>query len=268
MHYSAIDLTCATDSEPEILAFQPKKPPRPHDSDKNASFGPNGPHCQPDGEPRQSPVTAVSSPESPYRHTPQSPGPPIDLSLLSLPPVYIIPQRLSAQQLSDLREQLEAANGEVVDDGHVHEARFLLGRIHTPKRAAFELRKCGIYTEEIDDGPTREAVWQDSSLITVVKLEWWEKCLEKDAIQSINPYIIYVGRQTETLHSSPAGKKRSHLSATELIQERDLKRNRIMERARQDAKTSDSRIKARKNLADVECRRLTSALGGSGEALD
>lgn len=188
-----------------------------------------------------SPIILSSSSESEQESPAQSEdlGPPLDISLLALPPIFIIPTRLSPTDLTELKEQLDAANATVVDDPQ--QARLFLGHIHTSKRAAFELRGQGIFTEPVDH-ESRVAVWQDTGLITVVKLSWWEECLKEDAVQSVEPYIIYCGRQTE--QASPQGVKRQREpTAAELVQERDVKRKRILERAMKDAERTDSRIR-------------------------
>ena len=71
------------------------------------------------------------------------------ISFDSLPPLLILDTNVSSQRLHWLEEACDALGASITYDPK--EARIFAGRITQPKRAAFELRAKGIWTEAADD---------------------------------------------------------------------------------------------------------------------
>ncbi|KIX05916.1 uncharacterized protein Z518_03890 [Rhinocladiella mackenziei CBS 650.93] len=86
------------------------------------------------------------------------------LNLKSVPPIFILPTHLQPQELHETEDSIFKAGGSLTYDPK--EARIFIGRINQKKRAAFELRARGIWTEEAtlpepsqeahNEGPTRK----------------------------------------------------------------------------------------------------------------
>src|SRR5438874_2454443 len=74
------------------------------------------------------------------------------INLAELPPVYVLSFQLDIDELHELEEQLLRLGAHLTYDAK--EARIFLGRVAQKKRAAFELRAKGVWTEE---GEIREA---------------------------------------------------------------------------------------------------------------
>ena len=68
------------------------------------------------------------------------------LRLNALPAVYILPRGLDVEHLHELEEELIGLGAPLTYDAK--EARIFLGRLSQKKRAAFELRQTGLWTEE------------------------------------------------------------------------------------------------------------------------
>lgn len=71
--------------------------------------------------------------------------PQLDLSVL--PPVFVLSSHLTTDQLHDIEDQLLEHNAPLTYD--IAEARLVLGKVGTKKRAEFELRARKIWTEEV-----------------------------------------------------------------------------------------------------------------------
>ena len=72
------------------------------------------------------------------------------LTLQGLPNVYILPTRLNLEELHATEEKLAKYRASLTYD--VNEARLILGKVAQKKRASFELRGQGLWTEEIVNG--------------------------------------------------------------------------------------------------------------------
>ena len=68
------------------------------------------------------------------------------LDLSSVPPIYIFPTHVATDDLHQYEDQVYAAGGALTYSPT--EGRVFLGRISQKKRAAFELRSNGVWTEE------------------------------------------------------------------------------------------------------------------------
>ncbi|EXJ95338.1 hypothetical protein A1O1_00458 [Capronia coronata CBS 617.96] len=68
------------------------------------------------------------------------------LDLKSLPPIYILPTHLKPEELHEIEDKVFSLGGALTYDPK--EARIFLGRITQKKRAAFDLRARGVWTEE------------------------------------------------------------------------------------------------------------------------
>src|SRR2546421_8085951 len=69
------------------------------------------------------------------------------LSLTDLPPIYILSFQLDIDELHELEEEVLGLGANLTYDAK--EARIFLGRVAQKKRAAFELRSKGVWTEEV-----------------------------------------------------------------------------------------------------------------------
>src|SRR4051794_29858456 len=68
------------------------------------------------------------------------------ISLEKLPPIYILSFQLDIDELHELEEEVLGLGANLTYDAE--EARIFLGRLAQKKRAAFELRSKGVWTEE------------------------------------------------------------------------------------------------------------------------
>ena len=68
------------------------------------------------------------------------------LDLSSVPPIYILPTHIITEDLHQYEDQVYAAGGALTYSAT--EARIFLGKISQKKRASFELRSNGVWTEE------------------------------------------------------------------------------------------------------------------------
>lgn len=78
----------------------------------------------------------------------------IALGLIGLPPLFVLPMRLTLTELHDLEDQIIQHGGPMTYDPN--EAKIFLGKVGTKQRAEFELRCRGVWTEAIAD-PTPQA---------------------------------------------------------------------------------------------------------------
>ncbi|KIX93446.1 uncharacterized protein Z520_10865 [Fonsecaea multimorphosa CBS 102226] len=72
--------------------------------------------------------------------------PPHSLNLTSSPPIFILPTHLKPDELHDTEDLILQAGGHLTYDAQ--EARLFIGRVAQKKRAAFDLRAKGVWTEE------------------------------------------------------------------------------------------------------------------------
>ena len=79
------------------------------------------------------------------------------INLAELPPIYILSFHLDIDELHELEEEVLALGANLTYDAK--EAQIFLGRVAQKKRAAFELRSKGVWTEEAvrdtDEPPTK-----------------------------------------------------------------------------------------------------------------
>ena len=78
--------------------------------------------------------------------TPPETGHSGSMSLNDLPPIYILPSHLTVDELHELEDEVMDLGAPLTYDAN--EAKIFLGRVERKTRAAFELRKKGVWTEE------------------------------------------------------------------------------------------------------------------------
>lgn len=135
--------------------------------------------------------------------------------------IFVLPANFPNDELHDLEDAVYEAGGELTYDPK--EARIFVSRIKTKKRAAFELRALGIWSEEdvtpvksnkkrkhdsvvdtagdVEQSDPVAADAEDDNLldslnkhVMVLKTEWLQKSLESGDFVSPKPFLIYVGR--------------------------------------------------------------------------
>ena len=153
------------------------------------------------------------------------------LDLSSVPPIYILPAHVPIDDLHQYEDQVYAAQGTLTYSPK--EARIFLGKISQKKRASFELRSNGVWTEDAPapatiqpkarvqakDGRSRkrrrlnedesspetsydeelktspDVQWPDlDSHILVLKLDWLDLCLKHNSVLSYLPHLVYSGK--------------------------------------------------------------------------
>jgi DNA polymerase IV len=67
--------------------------------------------------------------------------------MASLPPIYVLPIHLTTEELHDIEDQIQDLHGELTYD--IYEARIVLGKVATKKRAELELRVRKLWTVDI-----------------------------------------------------------------------------------------------------------------------
>src|SRR5882757_7022205 len=72
--------------------------------------------------------------------------PPHSLDLKSSPPIFVLPTHLPAEELHETEDLIFQSGGTLTYDAK--EARVFIGRVTQKKRAAFELRSRGVWSEE------------------------------------------------------------------------------------------------------------------------
>lgn len=78
--------------------------------------------------------------------TPPKTRPGSEASLLTLPPIYILPTHLTVEELHELEDDVVDLGAPFTDDPK--EAKIFLGKVERKTRAAFELRTRGVWTIE------------------------------------------------------------------------------------------------------------------------
>jgi DNA polymerase IV len=76
---------------------------------------------------------------------------PKTLDLSKLPAIYVLPTHLTADTLHDIEDQLEALGAPLTYD--ITEAKLVIGKVGTKKRAELELRTRKLWTEEVQAVP-------------------------------------------------------------------------------------------------------------------
>ncbi|TID15260.1 terminal deoxynucleotidyl transferas-like protein [Venturia nashicola] len=89
-------------------------------------------------------MTSSPAPSSP---TLRGSSPPVEeLDFSHFPPIFVLPAHLSTDDLHDTEDQLQDHGAVVTYD--INEAKIVIGKVGTKKRAQFELRSRGLWTEE------------------------------------------------------------------------------------------------------------------------
>jgi DNA polymerase IV len=73
--------------------------------------------------------------------------PPTSLNLSGLPAIYVLPTHLTADALHDIEDQLQSLGAPLTYD--ITEAKLVIGKVGTKKRAELELRTRKLWTEEV-----------------------------------------------------------------------------------------------------------------------
>lgn len=161
---------------------------------------------------------------------------PTRLDFSSLPPIFILQANLPADDMHEAEDAIYEAGGRLTYSPR--EARIFVGRVSQKKRAAFELRSRGLWTEESSlpqqpprkklkldpharkqslsgseteseqdhddhDGTEQARTTSDALLgledhVVVLKLQWLTKSLEAGVFLPPDPYLVYSGRIVET----------------------------------------------------------------------
>ncbi|ETN39107.1 uncharacterized protein HMPREF1541_05329 [Cyphellophora europaea CBS 101466] len=152
------------------------------------------------------------------------------LDLSSAPPIFILSTHLSTEELHEYEDLVYAAGGALTYNPT--EGRVFLARISQKKRAAFDLRSKGIWTEpgeppaalatEGESGPAARGrkrkhpnssqssgtsspgpppsppstpIWPDlSSHVLVIKLEWLDACIKQRTQLAHQSQVVYAGK--------------------------------------------------------------------------
>jgi len=160
---------------------------------------------------------------------------PTRLDFSSLPPIFILQAKLPADDMHEAEDAVYEAGGQLTYSPQ--EARIFVGRLTQKKRAAFELRSRGLWTEESSlpqqpprkkrkldpqprgqslsgsetesehdndtrDGPEQaqtvsDALFNLEDHVVVLKLQWLTKSLGAGAFLPPEPYLVYSGRIVE-----------------------------------------------------------------------
>ncbi|QDS74864.1 hypothetical protein FKW77_003304 [Venturia effusa] len=92
----------------------------------------------------------MASSPAPSSPTLRGSSPPVeDLDFSSLPPIFVLPAHLSTDDLHDTEDQLQDHGAVLTYD--INEAGLVIGKVGTKKRAQFELRSRGLWTEEAEN---------------------------------------------------------------------------------------------------------------------
>lgn len=152
---------------------------------------------------------------------------------LDFPIIYLLPNRLGAEELHELEDQIPTLTYDV------NEAEVLLGKVSHKQRALFELRHLKLPTEEVPTpdaslsprvkrrnvsgstqrppdsdsgtasdnasdhdvaGRAAEAGGDSDKTIKVVNLSWFTDSLKNGVVQPFTDYLLYEGRR---VHATP-----------------------------------------------------------------
>ena len=83
-----------------------------------------------------------------------APAPPQQLDLSNLPPIYVLPTHMATEELHDLEDQIQDLQGGLTYD--INEARIVIGKIATKKRAELELRVRKLWTRDVTGVPLNQ----------------------------------------------------------------------------------------------------------------
>jgi DNA polymerase IV len=96
----------------------------------------------------------MASTPPPSSPTLRGSSPPVEeLELSFLPPIFVLSAHLSTEDLHDIEDQLQDHGAVVTYD--INEAKLVIGKVGTKKRAQFELRSRGLWTEEVVVAPVK-----------------------------------------------------------------------------------------------------------------
>lgn len=150
------------------------------------------------------------------------------LDLSALPPIYVMSANFSENDLHKAEDTVLDIDGRLTYDAK--EARIFIGRISQKKRAAFELRRQGVWTEETPlpveaaskkrklttkgepeqdlNSSTTESVFDLlTSLenhIVVVKVDWLHKSVATEQLLPIQSHLVYSARITDKPEDEPS----------------------------------------------------------------
>lgn len=114
---------------------------------------------------------------------------------LDFPPLYLLPNQLSADEL----HRLEGSIASLTYD--IREAQLVVGNISKTARAQFELRRLKLDTEPVPEG----APSAPTASVQVLRLSWLTDCLQRDTVLPTDNYLLYRGRK---LDADPSRKRR------------------------------------------------------------
>lgn len=150
---------------------------------------------------------------------------PSKLDLASLPPIFVLSANLPENEMHEAEDAVLDAGGHL--SYNAKESKIFIGKINQKKRAAFELRTRGVWTEEIslsqeppskkrkvapirndpqdgsdiesEDGSnvrpdTDTSITDLENRVVVLKIDWLYKSLEAGRRLPYQPYLVYTGR--------------------------------------------------------------------------
>ena len=119
------------------------------------------------------------------------------LDLSHLPPIYILPTRLSDITLHSLEEGLLRAGAPLTYNPA--EAGVVVGDVNTKRRGELELRGRSVWSEEVAggvDGMGRKKEGEEEEgLVKVVRVRWVTEMLERGEEVEMGGWVVYVGRK-------------------------------------------------------------------------
>ena len=154
-----------------------------------------------------------------------------ELGLASLPPIFVLQTNFPEAERHEAEDTVYEAGGKL--SYKAKEAKIFLGRLSQKKRAAFELRTRGVWTEEcaLPEGPARKrrkvgsplktssasskaeydiknmAISEDEATlkvlaglddhVVVLKFDWLQKSLEAGHLLPHQSFLVYSGRIVE-----------------------------------------------------------------------
>ncbi|KAH7061195.1 DNA polymerase beta-like protein [Macrophomina phaseolina] len=217
---------------------------------------------------------ASSSPLSENTPIHSSPPPNVTraLDLSPLPPIFVLPTHLAVGHLHELEERLAELGAQVTYN--ISEARLVIGKVGTKRRALMELRSRRLYTDDvapvlaadadapgppnkrrkmqeaadkaaaIPDGSTTDDEDTEGSLSTaelrggtvrVIKMEWLDDSSAAGKLLPLRSYIVYEGKPNQDLASPSTPILPQHTQSPMRQKPRLPSGRSILERAKADA---------------------------------
>lgn len=113
------------------------------------------------------------------------------LDLSHLPPIYLLPTRLSEVTLHSLEQGLLGAGALLTYNPA--EAGVVVGDVNTKRRGLLELRGRGVWSEEVIGGV--DGGGEEEGLVKVVRIKWITEMLEKGEEVEMGRWVVYVGKK-------------------------------------------------------------------------